>query len=107
MTFNIRTWSVLPALSLVCALGAGSVALAQSASSSSESAGATTGLGTSHRFKTVAAATAHCPSDTIVWTSSSKKSYHLSSSSYYGKTKHGFYACKMEADGAGFHPSNN
>ncbi len=107
MTFSIGQWRTLSALSLVCVLGATSAALAQSASAGSESAGATTGLGTSHRFKTAAAATAHCPGDTIVWTSSSKKSYHLSSSTYYGKTKHGFYACKAEADGAGFHPSNN
>ena len=63
-------------------------------------------LGSSHRFKTVAAATAHCPSDTVIWTTGSKsKSYHLSTSKYYGKTKHGFYACKAEADTAGYHAS--
>ncbi len=55
-------------------------------------------------FKTMAAATAHCPSDTVVWSTLSKsKSYHLSSSKYFGKTKHGAYVCEKDATAAGFH----
>ncbi len=118
MFSRIRT-GVAPALGLLLSLGAAS-AMAQTtapatgamstpatSSSTSEAQGATTGLGTSHRFATAAAATAHCPSDTIVWSSRSAKSYHLSTSKYYGKTKHGFYACKAEADDAGFHALSN
>jgi hypothetical protein len=103
----------LPAFGLLLALGGASSAMAQTTtapktpSAMSEAAGATTGLGSSHRFKTPAAATAHCPSDTVVWTSRSGKSYHLSSSRYFGTTRHGFYACKMEADTAGFHAAKN
>ena len=55
-------------------------------------------------FKTAAAATAHCPSDTVVWSTLSKsKSYHTASSKYYGKTKHGAYVCQKDATAAGFH----
>ncbi len=130
MMSRIRTGFGLPAVCLVLALGASAMAqtttaptMAPSApkpagssnmmtapgssSAMSEAQGATTGLGTSHRFATVAAATAHCPSDTIVWSSRSSKSYHLAASKYYGKTKHGFYACKAEADDAGFHALSN
>jgi hypothetical protein len=105
---------VLPLVfGLLTAIGSLPPAVAQTTTTSktpsamSEAAGATTGLGTSHRFKTMAAATSHCPTDAVVWTSRSGKSYHLSSSKYYGKTKHGFYACKMEADTAGFHAAKN
>ncbi len=57
-------------------------------------------------FKTVALATAHCPGDTVVWSTLSKsKSYHTASSKYYGKTKHGAYVCEKDATAAGFHAS--
>ena len=63
-----------------------------------------TRLPSGETFRTVAAATAHCPSDTVVWSTLSKsKSYHTSSSKYYGKTKHGAYVCKKDAIAAGFH----
>jgi hypothetical protein len=61
-------------------------------------------LPSGEEFKTAAAATAHCPSDTVVWSTLSKsKSYHLSSSKYFGKTKHGAYVCEKDATAAGFH----
>jgi hypothetical protein len=101
-TFN-RLWGVLPALTLIGGLGTASVAMAQSSSSSSEDAGATTGLGTHHRFPSVAAAQAHCPDDTIVWSNGVNLTYHTVSGGS-GSASHGFYACKMEADSAGFHP---
>ena len=102
MNFN-RLLGVLPALTLVAGLGTASVAIAQSSSTMSMSMGATTGLGTHHRFTTVAAAKDHCPDDTIVWSSGKGMTYHNktpSSTMAHG----GFYACKMEADSAGFHP---
>ncbi|WP_158805511.1 hypothetical protein [Acidisoma sp. L85] len=94
---------MLPVLSLAIVLGAASGAMAQTATSSSasEAQGATSGLGTSHRFATAAAASAHCPGDTIVWSSGSELTYSLSAGSSGGA--HGFYACKAEADSAGFH----
>jgi hypothetical protein len=106
MTAFHRVWGVLPALTMIAGLGTASVAMAQSsASTASEDAGATTGLGSHHRFPTVAAAQAHCPGDTIVWSTGAGLTYHVVSGGS-GKAKHGFYACKMEADSAGFHPVN-
>jgi hypothetical protein len=104
MMSNICKRGVLPVLSLAFALGAASGAMAQSAtpSANSEVQGATSGLGSSHRFATAAAASANCPGDTIVWSSGSALTYSLSTESS-GKTAHGFYACKAEADSAGFH----
>jgi hypothetical protein len=93
------------------ALGAYGAALAQSPSlAASPSAinateGATTGLGDSHRFATPAAAIAHCSNDTIVWSSGPALTYILPNAAGYGKGS-GFYACKTEADDAGFHPAN-
>jgi len=67
-----------------------------------------TPLPKTNEFKTQADATAHCPSDTVVWSTLSKgKSYHLSSSKEFGKTKHGAYVCKADADAAGFHQAQN
>jgi len=105
MTAFNRLWGVLPALTLMGGLGTASVAMAQSSSSASEDAGATTGLGTHHRFPSVAAAQAHCPGDAIVWSNGVNLTYHVVSGDS-GTASHGFYACKMEADTAGFHPAD-
>ena len=43
----------------------------------------------------------HCPGDTIVWLSGAKLVYLLPGAVRYGKGT-GAYACRMEADGAGF-----
>jgi hypothetical protein len=91
------------ALSLLCAFGIAIAAYAQTSSTMSEINGATTGLGTSHRFKTPDAAAAHCPDDIVVWSSGPGTTYLLPSAPTYGKST-GFYACKMEADSAGFQP---
>jgi hypothetical protein len=91
------------ALSAYGAALAQSPALAATPSAISATQGATTGLGDSHRFATPAAATAHCSGDTIVWSSGPDLTYSLPNAPNYGKG-HGFYACKSEADDAGFHP---
>jgi hypothetical protein len=75
---------------------------ATTASTASEDAGATNGLGSHHRFPTVAAAQEHCPGDTIVWSNGVNLTYHMVGGGS-GMAHHGFYACKMEADTAGFH----
>lgn len=101
MNFTSKTTCLLPALGLFCAVGA-APALAQMSSSASEAAGATTGLGTSHRFAATAAASAHCPGDTVIWSAGGMK-YVAPGAPGYGSGK-GFYACKAEADDAGFQP---
>jgi hypothetical protein len=68
----------------------------------SEDAGATTGLGDSHRFHSADAASQHCPGDVIVWSSGVQLSYVLPGTPDYGQGAKGFYACQMEADSAGF-----
>jgi len=90
---------------LAATLCAGS-ALAQTPTQLNETQGATTGLGSSHRFPTRAAAYNHCANDTIVWSTSPNLIYDLPNSPNYGKG-HGFYACKAEADSAGFHPAGS
>jgi hypothetical protein len=44
-----------------------------------------------------------CPGDSVVWENTSTKVYHAQGDSYFGKTKHGQYACKADADKGGFH----
>jgi hypothetical protein len=103
----IRNGRILLACTVLAgSMGCAGAALAQtSASTLSEDQGATTGLGSSHRFATAQAASAHCPNDTVVWSAGKKLSYVLPDSAKYGHGG-GFYACKMEADSAGFHPSH-
>ncbi len=102
----------LAALSLICALGAAPAAMADgltapgSPSAQNEGQGATTGLGTGHRFASTAAAASHCGnSDPVVWSDGAHLTYALPGAPGYGKGQddYGFYACKSEADGAGFH----
>lgn len=96
---------LLPALALVGGLVASASAFAQTPSQQSASAGATTGLGTHHRFSSIAAAQDHCPGDTIVWSDGVHKTYKVVQSGA-GTASHGFYACKMEVDDAGFTQAN-
>ena len=53
-------------------------------------------------FTSVAAAKAHCPTQTVVWVNTHGHVFHLAKSRYYGKTKHGAYACEKAAETAGF-----
>ncbi len=41
--------------------------------------------------------------DPVVWINTESKVYHLAGSSYYGKTKHGKYACASDATKMGAH----
>jgi hypothetical protein len=81
-----------------------------SPSAHNEWKGATTGLGSSHRFATEGAAVSHCGTiDPVVWSDGQYLIYYPSESPQYGKTNfgYGFYACKSEADGAGFRQGSN
>ncbi len=103
----LNAWS-LPSLALLGTLAAAPAAMAQMASTPSalsEVAGATTGLGSSHRFATSDAASAHCPGDTVVWSTGPNLTYETPGTAGYGQGK-GFYACQAEADDAGFHPAS-
>ena len=58
-------------------------------------------------FDTEAAAQAHCPSDTVVWLNTRSGIYHEKGMRWYGRTKHGAYVCKKEADAAGYRDTRN
>jgi hypothetical protein len=63
-------------------------------------------LPASETFSTVASAQAHCPGDAVVWLNTSHgRLFHTAGSKYFGKTKHGSYACKTSALAAGYHAS--
>jgi hypothetical protein len=107
----------ISALAFACVMGAAPLAMAQTAAPAATMAPmaapqaakpAAGKLPKADSFKTVADASAHCPGDTVVWSTLSKsKSYHLASSKLYGKTRHGGYVCKADATAFGFHQAKN
>lgn len=58
-------------------------------------------------FATEDGAQKHCPSDTVVWLNTKSGIYHLKGERWYGRTKHGAYVCKKEADAAGYRETEN
>ncbi len=58
-------------------------------------------------FSTEDAAQAHCPHDTVVWLNIPSGIYHYRGERWYGRTKHGAYACEKEAIAAGDRASEN
>jgi hypothetical protein len=58
-------------------------------------------------FTTEDAAQKHCPADTVVWLNTSSGIYHLKGERWYGRTKHGAYVCRKEADAAGDRETEN
>ncbi|HEY1430003.1 MAG TPA: hypothetical protein VGF18_10545 [Candidatus Tumulicola sp.] len=51
------------------------------------------------------AATSHCRGDKVVWLNLPTGVYHYKGETWYGRTKHGAYACEKEAVAAGDHAS--
>jgi hypothetical protein len=65
-------------------------------------------LPASEKFTSLSAAQAHCASDVVVWANTGhSKLFHLTSSKYFGKTKHGSYVCQKSALAAGYHAAKN
>ena len=58
-------------------------------------------------FDTESAAQAHCPKDVVVWLNIQSGIYHYKGERWYGRTKHGAYACEKEAIKAGDRASEN
>jgi hypothetical protein len=58
-------------------------------------------------FTTETAAQAHCPRDVVVWLNVPTHIYHERGMRWYGRTKHGAYVCKKEADAAGDRDTRN
>jgi hypothetical protein len=53
-------------------------------------------------FDSQAAAQSHCPTDTVVWIKPGASTYHAKGLRWYGGAGRGTYACKKEADAAGY-----
>ena len=58
-------------------------------------------------FSTQESAQAHCPRDVVVWLNIPSGIYHYKGERWYGRTKHGAYACEKEAIRAGDRASLN
>ena len=60
-------------------------------------------------YKTVAGAQRHCPNDEVVWANSASTAgvFHVKGTRYYGKTQHGAYVCRKEAEAGGWHAAKN
>jgi hypothetical protein len=58
-------------------------------------------------FSTESEAQAHCPKDVVVWLNIPSGIYHYKGERWYGRTKHGAYACEREAIKAGDRASLN
>jgi hypothetical protein len=58
-------------------------------------------------FDTDDAAHAHCPRDVVVWLNIPSGIYHYKGERWYGRTKHGAFACEREAIAAGDRASEN
>lgn len=55
------------------------------------------------RFSNLGQAKSHCPAGGVVWASMhGSPLYHDAKSRWFGRTKHGVYACKSVLDKAGF-----
>lgn len=58
-------------------------------------------------FDTENAAQAHCPKDEVVWLNTNSGIYHEKGMRWYGRTRHGAYVCRKEADIAGDRDTRN
>ena len=58
-------------------------------------------------FTTEGAAQSHCPRDEVVWLNLPSGIYHERGMRWYGRTKHGAYVCRKEADTAGDRNTRN
>ena len=58
-------------------------------------------------FSTEDEAQAHCPRDVVVWLNIPSGIYHYKGERWYGRTKHGAFACEKEAIKAGDRASEN
>lgn len=58
-------------------------------------------------FLTQEQAQQHCPADVVVWLNLPSGIYHYQGERWYGRTKHGVYVCKEEADEAGDRATRN
>ena len=66
-----------------------------------------TATDTAPKFTTEAEAQAHCPNDEVVWLNLDSGVYHEKGMRWYGRTKHGAFVCRKEADAEGDRDTRN
>lgn len=59
-------------------------------------------LAQTQRFQFELWAQNHCPIDTVVWVTASSQTYNSRAERWYGRTKDGAFACKLDAEKAGY-----
>jgi hypothetical protein len=89
-THRARTPALIPATLAVLALFAGGPAAAET-------------LLQTQRFPFELWAQNHCPADTVVWVNARSQIYNSSQERWYGRTLDGAFACKLDAEKAGYH----
>ena len=72
-------------------------------STTSSTGAAATSSGSLAQYSSESDASSKCSGDTVVWANSTSKALHMSGDRYFGKSKHGFYACQKDALAAGYH----
>jgi hypothetical protein len=58
-------------------------------------------------FSIEMAAQKHCRNDEVVWLNTATGIYHEKGMRWYGRTKHGAYVCRREADAVGDRDTKN
>jgi hypothetical protein len=59
-------------------------------------------LSPAQRFQFELWAQNHCPTDSVVWVNAATLTYNSNEERWYGRTVNGAFACKGEADKAGY-----
>ena len=59
-------------------------------------------LAQTQRFQFELWAQNYCPIDTVVWVTASSQTYNSRAERWYGRTKDGAFACKLDAEKAGY-----
>lgn len=58
-------------------------------------------------FTSEASAQTHCPADEVVWLNIASGIYQQKGMRWYGRTRHGAFVCRKEADAAGDRNTRN
>jgi hypothetical protein len=64
-------------------------------------------VGSLAMFDAESIAQTHCPNDQVVWLNTNSGIYHEKGMRWYGRTRHGAYVCRTEADTAGDRDTRN
>jgi len=92
------------ALAMGLAFGLAAAPMAGALAAAPTKTAKTAGLVT---YKTEAEAKTGCAGDVVVWHARGSKVFHGAKSKYFGKTKHGAFACEKAAVAKGLHAAKS